>query len=161
MASAIYDLLGAALALLPKEQRTKAKEYAVYTMQWLPMNANAVKQKASFTVDANADFVGLIPVWYVTDTATPPVEIAAPQLTFNMNIQGGRVIFDKDVRLKNAFGQMVTAGFPFAFPLWVPRTGTLNGFLTDLAATARQVEVAFHGFHLYDREASTNKAGGF
>lgn len=156
-----FDLLGAALVLLPPETRDRAKEYAVYSLEWLPMAANASKQKASFTVDANADFVGIIPVWYVTDTAAPPAEILAPQVTFNLNVSGGRQIFDKDVHLKAAAGQQVTNGFPFAFPLWVARTGTLNGFLTDLANTARNVRLSIHGFHIYDRKASTNKAGGF
>lgn len=125
------------------------------------MAANASKQKASFTVDANADFVGIIPMWYATDTAAPPAEVLAPQVTLNMNVSGGRQIFDKDVHIKNAFGQQVTSGFPFAFPLWVARTGTLNVFLTDLANTARNMRLTIHGFHIYDRDASTNKAGGF
>lgn len=161
MATPIYDLLGASLALLQDSIRGRAKEYAVYTLQWFPMNASAVRQKASFTVDANADFVGIIPVWYATDTAAPPAEILAPMVTFNWQITGGRLMFDKDARLKDVCGQQVTNGFPFAFPLWIPRTATLNGFLSDLAATARNIEIAIHGYHIYDRSAGDNKAGGF
>jgi hypothetical protein len=161
MAATFFDLLGAALVLLPPDTRTKAKEYAPYSLEWAPMAANANKQKASFTVDANADFVGIFATWYATDTAAPPAEILAPQLMFNMNITGGRQVFDKDVHIKNFAGQQATNGFPFAFPLWVARTGTLNGFLTDLANLARNVRITVHGFHIYDRESATNKAGGF
>lgn len=160
------DVLGAALTLLGQTGRTtdgqlRAKEYAAYTLEWAPMAANANKQKASFTIDANVDFVGIIPVWYATDTAAPPAEVLAPMVMFNANVTGGRVIYDKDVPLKNVCGQSVTNGFPFSFPVWLPRTSTFNGFLTDLANAARNIRLTIHGFVLYDRPSAGNKGGGF
>ena len=161
MAMAIYDLLGAAIALLPPEDRTRAKEYAGYTCEWAPMNANAVKQKASFTVDNTMDFVALAATWYVTDMASPPGEILTPQLMLNAQMSGGRQIFDKDIHIQNFCGRQVANGFPFLFPLWIPRTSTFNLFLSDLANAARTVRITFHGFLLYDRAAGDNRAGGF
>lgn len=161
MALAIYDLLGAAIALLPVKDRLRAKEMAGYSLEWVPTVAGAANQKASFTTDANVDFVSLWATWYVTDTASPPVEQLTPQMMVNFAISGGRNWFDKPIHLKNFCGQQTTAGFPAGFPIWFPRSTTLNGFLTDLANLARNVRITFHGFVLYDRDASTNKAGGF
>jgi hypothetical protein len=160
---AIYDLLGAAIALLAPNKKTKAKEYATYTLEWNPMTAGAVKQKPTggITIDASYDFVALAAFWYSTSTATPPVESLAPQLLFNMNVTGGRQVHDKDIPLKNFCGQQVTNGAPSLFPIYLPRTSTLNGFITDLGNTAQVLRITFHGFLIYDREAGDNVAGGY
>lgn len=161
MGLAIYDLLGAAVALLPQAWKTRAKEYGGYSLEWTPMTANTSNQKATFTTDANVDFVGLFPTWYVTDTAAPPVEQLTPQIMLQLSLSGGRNWFDKPVHLKNFCGSQSTNGFPFAFPIWLPRSSTVNAFITDLAGLARNVRITFHGFVIYDREASTNRSGGF
>jgi hypothetical protein len=161
MASPIYDLLGAALFMLGADVRARAKEYCFYSLEWVPMTAAASNQKATFTVDSNNDFVGLLATWYATDTAAPPVEIAAPQVMINLAVSGGRNWGDKPVHLKNFCGQQTTAGFPTVFPIWLARSTTLNAFITDLANTARNIRITIHGFALYDRLAATSKSGGF
>jgi len=163
MPQPVYDLIGVALRLLDMQGRAgDAKDFAGYTFEWLPLAANAQRQKASFTVNSDVDFVAVSATWYATDTAAPPAEQLAPMALINLSL-ADRQIFDKDTFLKAAFGQQVTNGFPLMFPLWLPRSTTLSGFLTNLdAVNARNVRLTFSGFILHaGRNANTNKAGGF
>jgi hypothetical protein len=163
MPQPIYDLLGVALRLLDMQGRANdAKDFAGYSLEWLPLAANAQRQKATFTINSDVDFVALSATWYATDTANPPAEVLAPMITFNLSL-ADRQIYDKDTFLKAAFGQQITNGFPLMFPLWLPRSTTLNGFMTNLdAANARTVRLTFQGFILHaGRNANTSRQGGF
>lgn len=163
MATPLYDTLGAALALLGKNGRLDdAKDFAGYTLEWTPLAANAQRQKSSFTINSDVDFVALAATWYATDTAAPPAEIAAPMVTINLAL-ADRQVFDKDTFLKAAFGQQTTGGFPLMFPLWLPRSTTLTAFASNLdAANARTLRLTLSGFILHvGRSSSASKAGGF
>ena len=156
--------LGAALALLGKSGRLDdAKDFAGYTLEWTPLAANAQRQKATFTVQSDVDFVALGATWYAVTTAATPVETLTPPLTFNMSL-ADRQVFDKDTFLKAAIGQR-NAGNEgdLHFPFWLPRSTTLTGFLSNLdAANTFTVRITFTGFILHvGRNASSSKAGGF
>lgn len=156
--------LGAALVMLGKQGRADdAKDFAGYTLEWTPLAANAQRQKASFTIASDVDFVALGATWYAMSTANPPVEVAAPPLTVNLSL-ADRQIFDKDTWLKAAIGQRVSGNEgDLHFPLWLPRSTTLTGFLSNLdAANTFTVRITFTGFILHPgRNANTSKAGGF
>lgn len=163
MPQPIYDLVGVALRLLDMQNRaTDAKDFAGYTLEWLPLAANAQRQKASFTVNSDVDFVALSATWYATDTGAPPVEQLTLQALINLSL-ADRQVFDRDTHIKAAFGQQTTNGFPLLFPLWLPRSSTLTGFLTNLdAANARNVRLTLSGFILHaGRNANTSRQGGF
>src|SRR5919205_372434 len=96
MASSTYEVTALALGLLPASDRARAKDYAAYSLEWLPINANTANVPAQFTVSADVDFVALYLTENATDTANPPVEDAAPQFTLNFKL-ADRQVFDKNV----------------------------------------------------------------
>lgn len=148
MASATYEVTALALALLPESDRRRSKDFASYSVEWLPLAASAGRAKASVTIDAQHDFIGLLLTGNSTDTATPPVENATPQFTINFEF-ADRKVFDKEVHWRNIIGSASTP-FPLPFPWWLSRASTLTGLLSNLTATANNARVTVHGFILHD-----------
>lgn len=154
MASATYETPALAIALLPESERQRAKDFASYTLEWLPMAASAARARASFTVASDVDFVAL----YVTGVALvvgAATVIAAPGIMLNLLV-ADRQIFDKDVYWNTIASGTAAAPFPLPFPLWLPKATTLTGVVSDLLATAANVRLTFHGFimHQYGRQGS-------
>jgi len=154
MAGATYEVPALAIALLAGSDKARSKDYAAYTLEWLPLAASQARVKATFTVDSQVDFVALYATGNATDTANPPVENATPQFLINFNV-ADRQVFDRDIHWRNAVGSAISP-FPIPFPFYMPRATTLTGFLTNLTAVANNVRITFHGFvlHTYGKNES-------
>lgn len=155
MASATYEVPALALGLLPASDRARAKDYAAYSVEWLPITAAAANVQAQFQVDSQTDFVGLFVTGNATDTATPPVEDATPQMSLNFKA-ADRQTFDKNVHWRNFVGSGI-APFPLPFPWWLSRATTLTAFLTSLTNVNRNVRLTVHGFVLHTYAAGTSR----
>lgn len=154
MASSTYEVPALALALLPKSDQARSKDYAAYSLEWLPITSGQSNVKAQFTIAADVDFIGLYLTGNSTDTATPPVEDTAPQLMLQFSV-ADRQVFDKAVHWRQVVGSAI-APFPMPFPWYMPKATTLTGFLTNLGNASRNVRVTVHGFilHTYGRTES-------
>lgn len=155
MASATYEVTALAMALLSSADRARAKDFTSYSLEWLPLAANASRSNQKFTVQADTDFVGLYITGNMTDTATPPVENATPQATIQFEI-ADRKSFDKDVHWRQVIGSAAQP-FPLPFPWWISRASTLNAYLSNLTATAYNARITIHGFVLHDRPRTTSR----
>lgn len=146
MAGSTYDVPAMALALLKASDRARSKDYAAYSLEWLPINGGVANQAAQFQVGSSVDFVGLFITGNATDTANPPVEDAAPQMTLQFNFADTRV-FDKNVHWRQVIGSALNP-FPLPFPWYLPAATTLTAYLTSLTNVARNVRITVHGFVL-------------
>jgi hypothetical protein len=155
MAGATYEVPALALALLPQSDKIRSKDYAAYSLEWLPINAGLANVQQQFQIDSNTDFVGLFLTGNVTDTAAPPVEDAAPQFTLQFKM-ADRTVFDKNVHWRQVIGSAVSP-FPLPFPWWLSRASTLTAFLTSLTNVNRNVRITVHGFILHTYGASTSR----
>jgi hypothetical protein len=149
------EVTALALSLLPQSDRVRAKDYAAYSLEWLPINAGTANSPQQFTIDANTDFVGLFLTGNATDTAAPPVEDAAPQFTLQFKL-ADRTVFDKNVHFRQVIGS-AAAPFPLPFPWWISRAATLTASLTSLTNVNRNVRITVHGFILHTYAASTSR----
>ena len=156
MASATYEVPALSLALLPASDRARAKDYAAYSLEWLPINAGVANAQGQFTVDSQTDFVGLFVTGNATDTANPPVEDATLQATINFKL-ADRQTFDKNVHWRQFVGSAAQP-FPLPFPWWIARATTLTAFLTSLTNVNRNVRLTVHGFVLHTYLAGTSRA---
>lgn len=155
MAGSTYEITALALALLSVSDRSRAKDYNAYSMEWLPINGGSANVQASFTVDSSVDFVALYCTGEVTDTATPPVEDATPQLMLQLKA-ADKQLFDRPIHWRVLVGNG-PAPFPLAFPLWLSKASTLLGTLTSLTNVARNVRLTFHGFVLRSYDKTTSR----
>lgn len=155
MAGATYEVPAMSLALLPASDRKRAKDYAAYSLEWLPINANTANVPAQFTVSSDVDFVALYLTGNATDTANPPVEDAAPQFTLNFKL-ADRTVYDKNVHWRQCIGSALNP-FPLPFPWWITRAATLLAQLTSLTNVNRNARITVHGFILHTYGASTSR----
>jgi hypothetical protein len=145
-----------AIALLPASQRDLAKDYMVYSMEWLPALASPANTPASFTIDAQAgDFVALFVSGFVTDTASPPVTDFGLAATLQLKL-AERTVFDKPVHWTNFVGSGV-GPFPLPFPLYLPAATTLTGTITSFQTANRNARLSFHGFLLHTYSKTTSR----
>lgn len=141
------------LSLLPDSRKNAARNWAVYTLQWLPLAASAGAAKASTSTQDSSDFIATHVKAYVTDTATPPVENTTPQATLTLQI--GDASFMPDNNALHIQTLAISAGDrrgkELDFPIYIQRNTSLVGFLTNLTATAMNVRLHFFGLRIFDR----------
>lgn len=155
MASATFEVPALAIALLPASDRARAKDYAAYSLEWLPIAANAARARAQFTVASDVDFVALYATGYATTNAAPPAVISPYHATLNLFV-ADRQMFDKDVIWTNFAGSS-TSPFPLPFPIWLPKATTVTAVLTDLTTAAAVVRLTLHGFIMHDYARTTSR----
>jgi hypothetical protein len=136
--------------ILPPAVLRATKDFFMYTAAFLPLAAGAVNTQVATQIQADSDFLIIGASRIVTDTAAPPVVVAAPVITIQINDSGsGRNLLDAATHIDNVVG---TAANPFywPYPKLVKRTSTLTTILTNLdAANARNVRIAYYGFKLF------------
>lgn len=155
MASAIYEMTALALALLPASQRNRSKVFAGYAMEWNPIQGSAASINASFTVDSQTDFVGLLAVGNATDQSAPPVFDTNFTALLNLKV-ADRLIFDKPVSWPAFIGTNF-GPFPLPFPLWCSKASTITGILTNLNTANRVVRLTFFGFLLMNFDKTQSR----
>lgn len=141
------------LSLLPDSRKDSARNWAIYTLQWLPLAASAGNAKASTSTQDSSDFICTGVAAYVTDTATPPVENTTPQATITLQI--GDSSFMPDGNALHLQTLAVSAAWrqphELEFPVYIQRNTSIVGFLTNLTATAMNVRLHLFGLRIFDR----------
>jgi len=144
--------LGEVLRLLPDSRKGSARNWAAYTMLWLPLAANGASVKASTSTQDSSDFIAMRIKAYVTDTATPPVENTTPQATLLLQIGEASMMPDGNaVHLQNfAISAADRRGHDLEFPIYIQRNTTLVGLASNLTATAMNIRLTIYGLRVFD-----------
>lgn len=146
------------LSLLPESRKDSARNWAVYTLQWLPLALSAGNAKATTSTQDSSDFIATHLKAYVTDVATPPVENTTPQATLTLQI--GDSSFMPDGNALHLQTLAISAGdrrgHALDFPIYIQRNTSLVGFLTNLTPTAMNVRLHVFGLRIFDRGRATS-----
>lgn len=149
-----------ALRLVPDKFRDVPKIYAEYSLLWLPLSATAAAVKATVTTQDDSYFLFTRVKGYVTDNASPPAEITAPQLTYTTQIGSNLIQPDQNpVHIADIITNATkNGGEELDYPIWVPPSTTLAMFMTNLTgATVMNVRVKCCGIRfLTSYKGSTN-----
>lgn len=141
--------------LLPPKWVSAPKVFFRYTVNYglgglgANLAVSAQNQFTSFTVQNDADF--LVTKIYgraVVVGATALLQAAVTPIMVNITDSSGAIWFDNP----QFFDQLCTfAQQPdyFDFPRAIRKNTTVNVFLTNLIATAAQVQLSFCGFKIY------------
>jgi hypothetical protein len=136
-----------ALRLVPDEFRSMGKIWANYSLLYLPLALSAANAKATVTTQDDSYFLGMTMEAYATDTATPPVELTAPQATVLFQLASNLLMPDQNPVHVSTFNTCATKNGEedLDFPIWVPPSTTLTGLVTNLTATAMNLRIRFRG----------------
>jgi hypothetical protein len=147
--------LSEVLRLLPPNRQNAARQWAYYSLLYLPLAASAPAAKATVTTQSDSDFIVMRIKAYATDTAAPPVENATPQATLDLRIADTAFGPDQNPVHIQAFAVSVAErrGHDLEFPVLVPRNTALVGFVANLTATAMNLRIHLFGVRIfgYDR----------
>lgn len=147
--------LSEVLRLLPDASKNAGRQWAAYSMLYLPLAASAANTKGSVATQDNSDFILMRIKAYVTDTATPPVENTTPQATLTLQIGDSQMFPDGNaVHIQNfAVSAADRRGHELEFPVRVPRSTNLVCFMSNLTATQMNVRLVFFGLRVYGTQA--------
>lgn len=138
------------LRLLAPDKQGKAMLWATYSLTWLPLAASAASVKSTVVTQDDSDFIPMRMKAYVTDNATPPVEVTGPQATFTLSIGSNSLMPDGTPLHIGAANVNATKGkgHEFEYPVIVARSTTMTALLTNLTATAMNVRIALFGIRI-------------
>lgn len=132
----------------PDGAKGKAIDYFVYATDFTPLALSATVQN-NITISGDAAFVILSAVLLESDTANTTF-LAIPPLKVKLTDTGaGRLLSNIAINAPNWFG---TAQEPkyWDIPKIIAPNSTLAVEVQNLEATARNIEVAFHGFKIFE-----------
>lgn len=136
------------LGLLPKETWNRQKDYFSYSAEFLPLSANATQQ-VDVNIQSDADFLVMVGVRQVTNTANTTFFTTAPFLIQLLDSGSGRLFSDKFVHIENIVPQ-ATQPFYWPFPKLIYAGAVLSTRLQNLDATnAYNVRITYHGFKIF------------
>lgn len=149
------------LQLLAPKKRQFARAWGGYMMTWLPLAASAANVQGQLTTQDDSDFIIMRMRAYVTSDAAPPVENATPQMTMTLQI-GTTDFFPVNAAMhlqQLAVSSGDRRGFELEYPVYVSAQTTLIAKLTNLAATAYNVRLAFWGIRIFNRPPGKGDLG--
>lgn len=147
--------LGDILRLMPDSMKNRARIWAEYSLTWLPLLASTTNIKASITTQDDSDFIMTRIEAYATTNASPPVEVAAPQATFTLQVGSNQIFPDGTPVHVGMINDNATkdGGQNVDFPTLVPAQTTLQAFANNLTATDIMLRISVWGIRVfnYDR----------
>ena len=139
--------------LLPKEYRSRQKDFFTYNIRFNTLAANGTSTVTA-SVQNDSDFVWVIGVMTVTaaDFTTFTAAANVPVLAELTDSASGVQLQDSQTHISNLFG---TSQLPFTlpFPKIFKAGGQISARLQNQSATALVVNLAFHGFKAYFMQA--------
>ncbi len=136
------------LGWLPRALWRRAKDFFVYTAEFLPLSASAT-QTFEIAIQADSDFVIVAGVRVVTTTDNLTVQTFVPELVRILDTGSGRELTDRAVHIENWFG---TAQLPayWPYPKVIRASSTLQTTLQNLEANDRNARLSYLGFKVFD-----------
>ena len=136
------------LGWLPRKLWRKAKDFFVYSAEFLPLTASGTLTFET-AIQADSDFLCVDVCRVVTDVANTVFLTAVPQLVNIFDTGSGRNIFDRPQHIDNVMG---TGQLPNYWPM--PKifraNATISTTLQNLEATDRNVRISYVGFKVFD-----------
>lgn len=144
-------------ALMPNWVRERAKDFFVYSGDFLPLAAGATAS-VDIAIQNDSDFLVVAGVGNVTTDAAPPVDVPVPQLTVRLLDSGsGRQLQNRVQHWANLFGTAQLPGY-WPYPKYVDRASVVNIQVTNLdAAAAFNVRASLWGFKVFDFPADVDQ----
>jgi hypothetical protein len=139
------------LGLLPRQFWSRVKDFFVYSVELLPLNASATGA-AGVTISNEADFLIMAGVRRVTSSDNL-TDVSFYPAVVTIRDSAGVEIMDKAVHIENLFG---TAQLPaiWPYPKLIPAGRTLTTTVQSLdTANNRNVRISYLGFKVFPMEA--------
>ena len=146
---AITPALNPFFGLLPQELWNKAKDFFIYSVEWVELAASETETQ-DIAIESDSDF--LIVAGNCTAYASASPQTAIPQKPFLVTIfdnGSGRRLMNRPTHLDNFFGTGQLPGY-WPFPKLLPRASTLSTTLANLDTnTAYVVKLSYLGFKIF------------
>lgn len=134
--------------MLPPQLRGRAKDFFIYTVDFLPIAANATASE-DIQIQNDSDFLIMAGTRVVTDTANTTFLGDVPQLVQINDSGSGRELTNRATHIENWFGTgQLPAYWPY--PKVIKRSSTLRTTLQNLEATDRNTRISYQGFKIFD-----------
>lgn len=136
------------LGWLPRALWRRAKDFFVYSAEFLPLAANQT-QTFEIAIQADSDFVIVAGVRVVTQIDNVTQTTFVPELVRILDTGSGRELTDRAVHMENWFG---TAQLPayWPYPKVIRASSTLQTTVQNLDGNARNVRMSYLGFKVFD-----------
>lgn len=136
------------LGLLPPRYWRRAKDFFMYSADYLPLNASA-SLNVDILINNDSDFLIMAGVRTVTSSDNLTQVTFFPATVTITDRGSGRNIMDRAVHLENLFG---TAQLPqiWPFPKIIPAGATLSTLLQSLdTVNNRNVRISYLGMKIF------------
>ena len=136
--------------LLPSELKRRAKQFFVYSVEFLPLGASATATQ-TFVSQGDSAFIAVGATGQSRDTGTGAAQADRPFTMAMLSSGSGRQLQDRAQDFDNIVG---TAQLPSIWPapyILAP-SSTFSVTLTNLIATARNVRISFVGFKVFNTD---------
>lgn len=133
--------------LLPQALWKRAKDFFIYSTDFLPLAANATRSQ-DIAIQADSDFLTVVLNVTVTETNNTTFVDPAPIMVLITDTGSGRNLQNQATHLNNLYGDGNLPGY-IPFPKLIPAASTLSTQLQNLSATAYNVRVSYVGFKVF------------